>query len=714
MRNRFLFIYKKYPYLHKPLNTLIVSTKHFLPLLVACVICASCSPKCRIVWTEGETDPDTGHATHILEILHAPKGCDWTIWFSQFRTPVEMAENSPATIAHVEGTLYRIVPEDASHSSDMKLVYEARPLVNHFRAPETFFLQKKGGKPVAVEVEYVFLPSEKPETFSYVPVETGVYDIIPQVKEVRMLEGTVDAGTTPSVKFVDGQVPGWYSIKISDGAINIAAADEEGAYYASVSLSRFIRNARGMALPCAEICDWPDLRFRGMMLDVSRNFTTKDNILRLIDMLASYKVNYFHLHFGDDEGWRVQIDSLPELTRYGAFRCIPVLNGDGTISEPDGLQPTYTIAASRDDKSSANGYYTHADFVEILRYAHERHIRVIPEFDLPGHSRAAIKSMEVRAAKTGDTSCLLSEAADTSRYNSVQDYDDNAINVALPSTYKFIETVFDALISYYAEACVPLPAIHIGGDEVPHGAWTGSPACRKILEEAGTDDIEYLNDYFLNRVLDIAEERGVKIAGWQEVCQHIAPETFTRLRKSLAEANLWTVSHGRDVLPYTFAAQDIPVVVSIAPNCYLDLAYNSDRTERGHSWAGFVDERRSYSLQPYDIYRSVRWDDGGKPVDLTSSDEGKPQLTAESKKNIIGVETHLWTETIRNFDHVTYYVFPKTLGVFERGWNANPSWAGTTSADDPEFVSGFNKFFSIIVNNEYPYYESLGISYHRH
>ena len=691
-----------------------MSTKHCLLLFFAYAICVACTQPCRIVWTEGVTDPDTGRAAHTLEIQNPPAGTDWTVWFSQFRTPVTMEEGAPGSIEHISGTLYRVVPGTDTQGAAMVLNYQARPLVNQCRAPEGFFLQRKGGKAVPVEAEYRFLPAEPVPGFTYTKVGTGVYDIIPRLKEVKALPGETDPAAEPSVSLTGGQRPGWYRITLADGAVRIEAADEDGACYARTTLERIRRNAQGAAVPAAVVSDWPDLPWRGLMLDVSRNFTKKADLLRLIDLMAAYKANFLHLHFGDDEGWRIEIDALPELTSYGAFRCLPVLNEDGTISEPDGLQPTYCVAAKPGDDSPGNGYYSHADFVEILRYAWERRIRVIPEFDTPGHSRAAVKSMEVRAQRTGDASCLLSEPEDRSEYESVQDYTDNVMNVALPSTYTFFETVFDGLIALYAEAGVPLEAIHIGGDEVPEGSWTGSPACRALLEANGKKDIGWLQDYFLNRLMDIAEARGVKLGGWQDVCQNVEPATLGRLKRNLALTNLWTVSHGRDVLPYEFANAGIPVIISSAPNCYMDFAYNYGKTERGHSWGGFVDERRSFSVQPYDMYRSVRWDDYGQPVDLTHAGEGKPALQPAARSQIIGIEGHLWAETLRCFDHVTYYFFPKSLGLFERGWNATPDWAGTTAPDDPAFTADFDQFFSIITDHEYPYYEDLGISYHRY
>ena len=256
-------------------------------------------------------------------------------------------------------------------------------------------------------------------------------------------------------------------------------------------------------------------------------------------------------------------------------------------------------------------------------------------------------------------------------------------------------------------AGVPLPAVHVGGDEVPDGAWAGSPACQALMKENGKTDIGWLKDYFINHVLDIAEAKGVKIAGWQEVGQHLEPATFERLKKNLAFTNLWAVSRGRDRLAYNYANDQVPVVLSNSSNTYFDLAYNPSKTERGHNWAGFIDERRSFSFLPYDIYRSVRWDDNGNPTDLTNPGADKPVLTAEGKPYIIGVQGQLWSETLRSFDHVTYYLFPKAVGLFERGWNAEPAWAASTTPD-------FNRFFSTVVDHEYPYYEAQGISWHKH
>jgi len=709
-----------------------MNTKTLLSLAL-CLAAVACAKPCRVVWTEGPTDPESGKTIHTMTIQNPPAGTDWTLWFSQFRTPVKMQEGAKAEILHHDGTLYRVAPTADAGGDEMVLRYEARALVNQCRAPEGFHLQVKGEKPVPVEAEYVFLPSEPVHTFDYTPADLSAYDMIPRLKKVDYLGGSTGSPTGESrftelaeapgdipVTYVDGQKHGWYRITL-DGDVRIEAADPDGAYYASVTLDNLKRASTSSAtgkpgtVPSAVVEDWPDLPYRGIMLDVSRNFTGKDNLLKLIDILAHYKVNRLHLHFGDDEGWRVEMDGLPELTSYGAYRGIPTLNEDGTISEPDALMYTYCVTPDRNDtRTTGNGFYTKADYIDILRYADARHMLVVPEFDIPGHSRAAVKSMEYRYRTTGDATYRLFDPADTSKYNSAQDYRDNVIDVSLPSTYAFIAKVFDNLIALHAEAGVPLEAVHIGGDEVPDGSWAGSPSCQALMKANGATDIDWLKDYFTNRVLDIAEARGVKIAGWQEVAQHLKPATYERVKRNLAFTNFWAVSRGRDVVGYTFANDRVPVVLSNSSNAYFDLAYNWSKTERGHSWAGFIDERRSFSFLPYDLYKSVRWDDKGAPTDLAAASADKPALTAAGKPYILGVQGQLWSETLRSFDHVTYYLFPKALGLFERGWNASPAWAETTRPDDPAFVADFDRFFTTIVEREYPYYESLGISWHRH
>ena len=683
--------------------------KKILFVLTGLLFLAGCAEDARVIWTEGETDPATGKAVHTLTVVNAPEGTDWKIWFSSNHISAGTVEGTEGEIALHHGCWYAMTPYE-HEGKDLVVRYTDSPLQRHSWAPEGFSLEHDG-KVIELDAEYVFLPSERIPDFPYNQVETNIWDMIPSLKKVEPSEGVTVVNAMPQVTYVSSERPGWYRITI-DGECKVEAADEDGAFYAEVTLDNLRRNAGGNELPNMVIEDWPDLAYRGLMLDISRNFTTKDNILKLIDLLAHYKVSIFHLHFGDDEGWRLEIDKFPDLTTYGAHHAFPERNERGEYVETEYLMPSYNGRVNPYDMTStANGYLTKEDYIEILKYAWKRRIQVIPEFDTPGHSRAAIKSMEAYARRTGDDSYLLSEPEDESVYLSIQYYRDNALNVALPSTYRFIEVVFDELIAYHKEAGVPLPAIHVGGDEVPHGAWIGSPSCQKIMKERGWDNIELMKSYYIENVLDIAEARGVKLAGWQELVMDLEDHVYERLKKNLYSINFWHTGSGQEEYPYKYANDGVPAILSNMTNTYVDFAYTPDKTERGLSWGGFVDERRSFSLLPYDVYRSVRWDDRGQMRDIADLPEGKTPLKA--KENIVGVQAQLWTETIRNFDHVTSYIFPKVCGIFERAWNASPSWEGTTKADDPAFMSDLDRYYSTVVSHEMPYYEEMQIDYRK-
>ena len=676
-------------------------------LIFGLLFTVSCANKPSVVWTEGETDPETGLAVHTLTVLNAPEGTDWTLWLtSNHITPGKLVD-AEGSIELFHGCYYKVAPMERE-GKDLVIRYTDRPLQRHCWAPEGFAIEQNG-KVVALDAEFEFLPSEVIPDFPYNHVKTEVWDMIPALKSVTPAEGTTTVTQMPEVEIVPSCKAGWYKI-VLDGECKVQAADEDGAQYAKVTLENLKRNAGGNELPNLVIEDWPDFGYRGFMLDISRNFTNKDNILKFIDLLAHYKASVFHLHFGDDEGWRVEIPQFPELTTYGAYHEFPYKDENGNYTETNYLLPSYNGSVDpKDLTSSANGHLTAAEYVEIVKYAWERRITVIPEFDTPGHSRAAIKAMQAYAERTGDDSYLLSDPEDKSEYCSVQYYKDNALNVALPSTYKFIEVVFDQLIAYHKEAGAPIPAIHVGGDEVPHGAWVGSEPCQKIMAERGWDNIELLKSYYIENVLDIAESRGVKISGWQELVMDLEDHVYERMKKNLYSVNFWHTGTGNEEFPYKYANDGVPAVLSNMTNTYVDFAYTPDKTERGLSWGGFVDERRSFSLLPFDIYRSVRWDDKGRIRNIEKLPEGKTPLVA--KQNIIGVQAQLWTETVRSFDHVTSYVFPKVCGVFERAWNASPSWEGTTVADDPAFMTELDRYYSTVVDHEMPYYEAEGVVY---
>ena len=567
-------------------------------------------------WTEGATEAD-GRALHTLVLHDMPKGS--RVWFQELfdgKTSVE-----GPTMNHYQGTSWYI---DIPESGTVTLKYYGRPLPRYSWAPEAFVLQQKGRPDLPMEVRYHFL--EHPEAKNNIGSFASNYelhpaDMIPQVKRVSY-------GTEP-LETLETHPIGWYRITIGeDDEPKVDSGDEDGAFYAQTTLAKLTRSLQPMTIE-----DWPDFSYRGFMLDVVRDFRTVDEVLEIIDLMASWKLNALHFHLADDESWCLEIKGLPELTEYGAHHALP----DWDLQETEALKPT------------ANGqignatFYSAEEYMRILRYAWERRIAVIPEFDTPGHSRASIKAMQEYERRTGDSSFRLQDPADISHYWSAQDFTDNVLSVYLSSVYKFYGTVLDEVIRLHKEADVPLPAIHIGGDEVPDGAWSGR-------------DRHEMKERFTNGMLDLAETRGIRLAGWEDIAKGLEPETEERLKRSLYFLNVWN----------TDGIEGFPVVLSPAPYTYLDLAYSDAPDEIGLSWAGYVDERKTFALQPNDY-----------------------------KGDVIGVQAQLWSSQLRSFDDATYQMLPKALGVAERGWNAEPA-------------SNFERFYSIIVTREMPEWERQG------
>lgn len=597
--------------------------KKHLFLLVS-LLAVACQRVPTAEWTEGAQQED-GRALHTLVLHQMTEGS--RVWFQELYDGKTVVEG-PA-MHHYQGTSWYI---DIPSNGTVTLKYYGRPLPRHTWAPEGFVLQQKGKPDIPMEVSYHFLeqPSKKvceKEPTSQCEVQSG--DIIPQVKRIQY-------GSEPMDDHEEHPF-GWYRITIdANGVPKVEADDEEGSFYAQVTLDKLSRPLQPMTLE-----DWPDLPYRGFMLDVVRDFRTVDEVLRIIDMMASWKLNILHFHIADDESWCLEIKGLPELTEYGAHHALP----DWNLQEAEALKPTVN------GKIGNVTYYTAEEYQQILRYAWERRIAVIPEFDTPGHSRASIKAMQAYERRTGDNIFRLQDPADTSHYWSAQDFTDNVLSVDLPSVYTFYGEVFDEVIRLHREAGVPLKAIHIGGDEVPTGAWSGH-------------DRHEMKEIFINGMLDLAEERGISLAGWEDIAKGLEPETEARLKGSLLFLNVWN----------TDGVEGYPVVLSPAQYTYLDLAYNDSPDEIGLSWAGYVDERKAFSLQPKNY-----------------------------KGDVVGVQAQLWSSQLRCFDDATYQMLPKALGVVERAWNAHVDWPS-----EVEIETSFEHFHGIVVSHEMPIWEGKG------
>jgi hexosaminidase len=499
-----------------------------------------------------------------------------------------------------------------------------------------------------------------------------------------------------------------YKLEVAPrGAITISANTATGVFYGIQSLRALISPAfyrsPHAAIPISAVIieDAPRFHYRGLTLDVARDFQSKRTVLKLLDAMAFYKLNRLQLHLTDDEGWRLEIDGLPELTRVGGRR-------GHTLLESDRLVPSFGSGPSSNPAlSHGSGYYSRADFIAILQYATLRHIEVIPEIESPGHARAAIKSMQARyqrliaEGKSEDAQAyLLSDQEDSSSYHSVQGWNDNVINICLPSTYHFMQKVFEELVKMYAEAGSPLHIVHIGGDEVPQGAWMRSSVCG-FRGETTIDNYSavQLRSQYLVKINAILNHLGLITATWEEGL--IRQDSTRRSIPDLSLVNshplayAWNNVWGEDNtgIAYMLANSGYDVVMAQASNLYLDMPYSKDPDEPGNYWAGYVDTRQVYELSPLNIYASERADWMGTPVNPCTALQGKEQLMESGKSHIIGLQASLWSEHILGQSAMEYSIFPKLLALAERAWARQPAWESDCNGlNSAAFARDWNEF----------------------
>ncbi len=527
------------------------------------------------------------------------------------------------------------------------------------------------------------------------------------------------------LNLMDGE-PGSYRLEVDPGSgVRIYGSDPAGVFYGIQSFFSLFPpesldgSAEKIGIPQLIIEDGPRFTYRGMHLDVSRSFHDKEYVMDFLELLARYKFNKLHFHITDDEGWRVEIPGLPELTEIGAFR-------GHTEDERDHLQPALGSGPYPDpEKGAGSGYYSREDFIEILRFAKNRHIEVIPEIDMPGHIRSGVKAMEARyyrymeEGKTDSAEMyLLTDFADTSHFSSAQRFNDNVANPCMESTYRFVELVIDELISMYKEADAPFTTLHIGGDEVPRGAFRDSPVCQKFLQSQDTyNSTNELHKYFTERVSDMLQERGLYTAGWEEVaCKHEnggrEPDPSLVDEEIIVYIwnNIW--GWGAEDLGYKLANAGFPIVMLNATNLYFDFAYGRDPQEPGLNWGGYSDTRSAWEFTPFDVTKCAEETLYGNPIEPDLFKD-KEFLTEEGKRNVKGLSGTLWGENLRTWERVEYMAFPKMLGLAERAWSVQPEWARTAKKD--ERVHRREKDWNIFVNklgqDELPRLDRYGVNY---
>ena len=488
----------------------------------------------------------------------------------------------------------------------------------------------------------------------------------------------------PALRLSVGAVPGQsspeaYRLTVSaDSGIAIVGNSAAGVAHGLQSLRDLmpLPGAAEQAIAEVVVTDAPRFDYRGFQLDVGRNFHTKQTVFKWLDLMARYKLNKFHFHLTEDEGWRLEIAGLPELTSIGAVR--------GHSDKPGvRLQPAYGSGPDPADPHGS-GYYTRADYIEILRYAAARHIDVIPEIEMPGHARAAVQAMEARyhrlkreGAKDA-AKYLLNDFDDRSVYKSPQLYNDHVINPGLESSFTFIEHVVGQVVAMHREAGAPLRTIHMGGDELPRGAWEQSPASRERMRKEKLETTAELWDYFYDRVDRILRKHGLFASGWEEMA---ARTTMLHGRHKLIPnprftqrgfyAYVWNNTEGAEDLAYRLANAGYDIVLAPVTKLYMDMAHNPNPEEPGVNWGDYVELDTVYDFVPFDYLKNA-----GEAARV-----GKDGLTDYGKRRVRGLEATLFTETVRDPARIDYLVMPRLLAVAERAWAPDPAWATELDAD---------------------------------
>ena len=511
----------------------------------------------------------------------------------------------------------------------------------------------------------------------------------------------------------------YYTLEINTKSIEISAPDIYGIRHAIQSLRqiKFFHKDNSIGLPTLKIEDSPRFTYRGFLLDISRHFYSKEKILQVLDVLSLLKLNYFELRLTDDEGWRIEIPDLPELTEIGAKRGY-------TENERDKLIPAYGSGAN--GSKNGNGFLSKNDFKDILVYANKLGIKVIPQISFPSHARSAIKAMETRYfnyMETGDiekaNEYLLTDFNDESQYRSAQGYNDNIICICFESSYKFYHKVFSEVKAMYDEADIKMEKFSIGADEVPFGAWKKSKVCQ---EKYGIDF--NVNDLYLSnlkRLLTMIKERGVTMTGWEDILlvqssqsqneKNIRLEHFDYEPIPYVWNNTW--GEGREDMIYKFANLGFKTVMSNSSAFYFDMSDNKDFENYGLNWSGYVDYFDTWAIDPLDIFSNQVLNSkhrlNQKYIDKTE------KINPENLNNFLGIQSQLWTETVIDNEVFDELFMPNIIVFSERAWGKRPKWILSKNLEDQKskMILDWEKFTSFIGGSFLPFItENFQIKYH--
>ena len=423
-----------------------------------------------------------------------------------------------------------------------------------------------------------------------------------------------------------------YKLNINARYIKLEAESETGIFYGIQSLLQLLPNEIHTQtdkdfrweIPVCKIEDKPRFGWRGLHLDVSRHFFDVNFIKRYIDLMAMHKLNLFHWHLTDDNGWRIEIKKYPKLTEVGAWRA-PRVGIDWRDSKPQ----------QSGEKTTYGGYYTQIEIKEIVQYASDRNITILPEIEMPGHT------LEVLAAypELGCTGGPYFVATGNHKPNS------NLFCAGKEEVFSFLENVLDEVLELF-----PSKYIHVGGDEADKGEWKKCPLCQQRIKAEGLADETELQSWFIKRIEKYLITKGRKLIGWDEILEgNLAPET--------------TVMNWRGKDSGVIAAQTgHNVVMSPKTHCYFDHYQANPSTEKA-AIGGYTSLKKVYFYEPIPT-----------------------ELSADEAKHVLGAQANVWTEWISTPEHAEYMLLPRLSAL------AEVLWSPQDSKDWPEFQTRIENF----------------------
>ncbi len=431
------------------------------------------------------------------------------------------------------------------------------------------------------------------------------------------LAASAEAGKVKGFVFTSDETlsSGEYCIEVSGKAVKVRSSDFYGTLYAIETLKQLMPVAvygskaddkADWHIPCVSIKDSPRFGYRGMHLDCARHFFSVDEVKKYLDVMAMYKLNRFHWHLTEDQGWRLELKNYPELTLIGGFR-------DGTMIGKD---------FSSNDGIRYGGYYTREQVKEIIRYADERGITVIPEIDLPGHMLAALAAYPQLGCTGGPYKVWHKWGIS-----------DEVLCPGKPETFEFLKGVLCEVADLF-----PSEYIHIGGDECPKTEWEKCPDCQRLIAKLGLKDDknasaeQYLQNYVMTFCQKVLEEKGKKVIGWDEILEGDLEEGATVMSWRGTAGGIKAASMGYDVI--------------MTPNSYYYLDYYQTKDTENEPLAigGYLPVEKCYSFDPYE------------------------SIAPELQHHILGVQANLWTEYIPSNEQLEYMLLPRMLALCEVQW----------------------------------------------